>query len=79
MTRVALVTGAAGDIGAACASVLEQQGLRVIRLDRRLPAQTSGQWVACDLADPNAVTEAIAAITSNPGRLDVVGDFPRRV
>ena len=73
MTRVALVTGAAGDIGKACAIALEAQGLRVIRLDRSLPeGAAAADWIACDLADPVAVTQAIAAITANPGRLDVV-------
>ena len=73
MTRVALVTGAAGDIGKACAIALEAQGLRVIRLDRNLPEQAAPtDWIACDLADPKAVTDAIAAITADPGRLDVV-------
>ena len=72
MTRVALVTGAAGDIGAACSAALEREGLRVIRLDRTLPANASGDWIACDLADPKAVTAAIAAIAADPGRLDVV-------
>lgn len=70
--RVALVTGAAGDIGAACAAALEASGLRVLRLDRHLPTGKAADWIACDLADPVAVSAAIAAVTAGAGRLDVV-------
>ena len=70
--RVALVTGAAGDIGAACAIALEASGLRVLRLDRAIPPGQAADWFACDLADPVAVHAAIAAVTADLGRLDVV-------
>ena len=67
MTRVALVTGAAGDIGAACSAALEREGLRVIRLDRTLPSNASGDWIVCDLADPKAVERTSAVLIRLPG------------
>lgn len=72
MPRVALVTGAAGDIGAACAAALGSGGLRVFRLDRHIPAGRTADWLACDLADPAAVAAAIATLAAAVGRLDVV-------
>ena len=66
------MTGAAGDIGAACATALEARGLRILRLDRYVPPGMATDWIACDLADPAAVAAAISVLADDPGRLDVV-------
>jgi 3-oxoacyl-[acyl-carrier protein] reductase len=54
--KTALVTGAAGVMGRAVASFLEEDGLKVIGLDVR------GGGVRCDVRDPAQVRKAVAGI-----------------
>jgi NAD(P)-dependent dehydrogenase (short-subunit alcohol dehydrogenase family) len=75
--RVAVVTGAAGDIGAATARAFAQAGHALVLLDRteaRLDGAT-GLTLACDLADPGAVAAAFATIRSRFPRLDVLANI----
>jgi NAD(P)-dependent dehydrogenase (short-subunit alcohol dehydrogenase family) len=65
MTRVAVVTGAAGGIGSATCDVLERQGWEVVGLDRR-PIERAGS-VQVDLADPDAVASALETLTRIDG------------
>jgi NAD(P)-dependent dehydrogenase (short-subunit alcohol dehydrogenase family) len=60
MTRVAVVTGAAGGVGAATCDVLEQQGWSVVRLDRH-PIDSESA-IQVDLADAEAVQTAISVL-----------------
>lgn len=53
--RVAVVTGGASGIGAACAALLEAEGARVARWDR----QAGGGVIACDVADPASIAAAM--------------------
>lgn len=77
----ALVTGAAGDIGAAAAAAFAQAGANVVITDRRGDAlaevaealAATGAEVlahACDQTDPEAVAGLFAAIDARFGRLD---------
>lgn len=79
--KTALVTGAAGDIGAAAAIAFAQAGASVILTDRRADAleavaervRVTGASVtahACDQTDPGGVAGLFAAIQSATGRLD---------
>jgi NAD(P)-dependent dehydrogenase (short-subunit alcohol dehydrogenase family) len=76
--RVALVTGAANGIGRAIARQLLNSGWRVGALDlpqtglQRAFARSGGNAVAIegDVADENAVENAVAAVHDNFGRLD---------
>lgn len=82
MTRsVALVTGAAGGIGAAVARALAAQGTAVAAVDRDaeglravVAALTSGGAAArafpCDITDPGQVEDAVASIETRMGELD---------
>jgi 3-oxoacyl-[acyl-carrier protein] reductase len=66
--RVALVTGAAGGIGAACAEALRAAGLHVHGIDR-----VAGPGVhAADVTDAAAVRAAVAGIVAETGRIDVL-------
>ncbi len=71
--RVAAVTGGAGAIGAAICARLRECGATVYCLDQRGHRPPEGTHsLVCDVADPAAVTKAVAHIDSVAGRLDVV-------
>jgi NAD(P)-dependent dehydrogenase (short-subunit alcohol dehydrogenase family) len=65
--RVALVTGGASGIGAACAERFAAEGAEVITLDL---AGDVGQLV--DVTDETAVSAAVDLVVGRHGRLDVV-------
>jgi NAD(P)-dependent dehydrogenase (short-subunit alcohol dehydrogenase family) len=67
--KVALVTGAASGIGAACMNRLYQEGATTVGLD-----VTAGPGVAheVDVRDEAAVAGAVRAVVEAHGRLDVV-------
>lgn len=81
--RVALVTGASRGIGAATAVELARTGHDLV-LAARTPkglhdtaeevraAGGSAQVVACDVIDPGALTDLVAAVGAEQGRLDVL-------
>lgn len=77
----ALITGAAGDIGAAAAAAFAREGAKVVITDRRGEAleevatrlTAGGAEVmahACDQTDPEAVVALFEAIWARFGRLD---------
>jgi NAD(P)-dependent dehydrogenase (short-subunit alcohol dehydrogenase family) len=66
--QVALVTGAAGGIGAAVARLLEDEGAAVFGVDL---AEGFSGWRA-DVTDASEVEGAVAAAVGRHGRLDVV-------
>lgn len=75
-TRVALVTGANGDIGSAIATALVEEGFSVWGVDRdeqgRPGFPDGARYLRCDLGEPDSVREACATIVKNSGSLDVV-------
>lgn len=77
--KVVLVTGAAGDIGAAAASAFAAEGAQVVITDRRADAlaavaeRLGGGDVlahACDQSEPEAVASLFAKAQERFGRLD---------
>jgi NAD(P)-dependent dehydrogenase (short-subunit alcohol dehydrogenase family) len=72
--RVAVVTGAAGDIGAATALAFAEAGHALVALDRtKAPLHgAKGLALPCDLADPDAVAAAFATIATRFPKLDVL-------
>lgn len=94
VVEVTVVTGAASGIGAAFARRLAAQGHKLVLLDRdpdglaRIAADTQGEPLLCDLADPGAA-ERVAAFLHDRGatvgwlinnagiaRRGAVGDVP---
>jgi NAD(P)-dependent dehydrogenase (short-subunit alcohol dehydrogenase family) len=69
---VAVVTGGANGIGAACADLLEDRGAHVAVLDRDLAAVGSRPSWACDVTDDVQVRAAIDEVATRFGRLDIV-------
>jgi 2-keto-3-deoxy-L-fuconate dehydrogenase len=69
---VALVTGGASGIGAACADLLQQRGARVAVLDREPAPHATVLALACDVSDDQQVRAAVARAAAELGGVDVV-------
>ena len=64
--RVALVTGGASGIGAACARMLTQRGARVIVADRSFPSPPDGHRAeTLDVTDAAAVAQLVAWLAAD--------------
>ncbi|MDR1386541.1 MAG: SDR family oxidoreductase [Propionibacteriaceae bacterium] len=82
--KVAVVVGAAGPIGSACAQRFARRGLRLLLIDQDLSqlADCLAQPIAagrvelgvCDLTDVPAVVQAIDAAAARFGRIDVLAN-----
>jgi NAD(P)-dependent dehydrogenase (short-subunit alcohol dehydrogenase family) len=72
--RVAVVSGGANGIGAACAELLAAAGARVVVLDREQPPSPpqDGEAIALDVTDEAAIDAAMAQVVERHGRLDVL-------
>lgn len=78
--KVALVTGAAGSIGAAVSKRLCEDGAHVILVDRLReglaaaaePLGDNGTTVVLDLTDPAAIDRTVAELVKRFGHLDVL-------
>ncbi|MEM6304700.1 MAG: SDR family oxidoreductase [Pseudomonadota bacterium] len=78
MSRVAVVTGAAGGLGRAITSRLLSDGLSVVGLDiaadglAEMEAQEGFSGIALDLTDAGAITQAFAKIAEDHNGLDAL-------
>jgi 3-oxoacyl-[acyl-carrier protein] reductase len=77
--RVCVVTGSTGGIGRETARLLVEEGARVVvtgrdagKVERTREDLGAALGVACDLADPAAPGELIAAATAQVGSIDVL-------
>lgn len=70
---VVLITGAATGFGAAIATRLHAQGYRVFGTSRRATGDESPlPLLPLDLRDPAAITQCVATVLAQAGRLDVL-------
>jgi len=71
--KVALVTGAASGIGAACTRRFFDEGARVGGIDVAIPAAHScAAFASADVRDVAAVDAAVAAVVADLGPIDVL-------
>jgi len=80
--KVALVTGAASGIGAACAARFAAEGAMIAGVDLSAPAGPAWERtaktarkalaVACDVRDESSVERAVAGVVEQLGRIDIV-------
>lgn len=73
--RVAVVTGAAGDIGAATARAFAGAGYGLVLMDRNpaaVPEGAEALVVTLDLSDPGAVAAGFAQAAARFGKVDVL-------
>ena len=72
--RVALITGASGDIGRATALAFRAAGHCLALLDRNTPvfAEAGDMALECDIADPASVASAFSRVARHFGHLDAL-------
>ncbi|WFU43689.1 SDR family oxidoreductase [Bradyrhizobium sp. CB82] len=70
--KIAVVTGASRGIGAAIAAGLKDGGAEVFGLSRSGTAPQGVTPIACDLSDDAAIARAVAIVSAQHGRLDVL-------
>ena len=77
-SKVAVITGGASGIGAACAKAFAQSGAQVAIVDVNLEGATSvaktveGIAIHCDLEDPSAIDAMVQTIESQLGPIDLL-------
>jgi NAD(P)-dependent dehydrogenase (short-subunit alcohol dehydrogenase family) len=69
---IAIITGASVGIGEATARVFQEGGYEVVNLSRRLCAVPGVHNLACDLADPDSIADAIDALLSRVSGLSEI-------
>jgi NAD(P)-dependent dehydrogenase (short-subunit alcohol dehydrogenase family) len=70
--KVCVITGAAGGIGAATASLFRREGACVVGADLRDEIDDVDLALACDVSEEEAVREMYARARSEYGRIDVL-------
>ncbi len=76
--QIAVITGAAGAIGAACAKVFAEQGCEVVLLDKDsdkvmgAAEKVGGLGLACDVTDKASVASAFKGVVETYGGVDIV-------
>jgi NAD(P)-dependent dehydrogenase (short-subunit alcohol dehydrogenase family) len=70
--KTAVVTGGSKGLGRAIAERLLADGHRVAVLDIAAPDRPVGNWVKCDVTDPDAVQEAVDGVVERSNGLDVL-------
>lgn len=69
--KIALVTGAAGGIGAAICTRFSAEGAQVIAMDRVAPDTGDEPWI-CDLADDAGIAAGAATLLARLGPPDII-------
>ncbi len=71
--RVVLITGVAGGIGSATATVFSEAGWYVVGVDRNeMDVTFDGRFIQADISNPAEIDGLIASISEKEGRLDAL-------
>ena len=70
--QVAIVTGGSGGIGTAIVDALHNAGVQAISLDVSPPQNKETPWIKSDVRDDTSVLEAVAQVTGQHERIDLV-------
>jgi len=70
--QVAIVTGGSGGIGTAIVDALHNAGVQAISLDVSPPQNKETPWIKSDVRDDASVLEAVAQVTGQHERIDLV-------
>jgi 3-oxoacyl-[acyl-carrier protein] reductase len=70
--KTALITGAAGGIGGATATLLAEERARVAVADLQAPTGDHAVSVSLDVTSEESVTRAVAEVTQRLGRIDLL-------
>jgi NAD(P)-dependent dehydrogenase (short-subunit alcohol dehydrogenase family) len=70
--KIAVVTGGNSGLGEGAARHLVAAGATVVSLDRAGEAPEGADFVACDVTEPQQVTEAVAQVVARHGRIDIL-------
>ncbi|OEE86485.1 oxidoreductase [Enterovibrio norvegicus FF-162] len=70
MNKVAVVTGGSAGIGLAVVEGFIEEGYTAYSLD--LQQGASGNWVACDVTDPDAVNRAVETVLAKEATIDAL-------
>lgn len=70
--RVALVTGASRGIGQAITELLRRDGAMVVGVSRNGDCPAANRSYACDVSQPETVTQVIGEVIASYRRLDIV-------
>ena len=72
MSRTAIVTGASSGIGRAVAAELVKKDCKVYGFSRRSSSTEGVRCIACDITDEKSVSDAVARVISEAGRIDIL-------
>jgi NAD(P)-dependent dehydrogenase (short-subunit alcohol dehydrogenase family) len=74
MKRIALITGVAGGIGQATASLFAERGWHVVGIDRRPVGKIEGvaRFITADLSEPEAPEHILRELTDQEKHLDAL-------
>lgn len=70
--QVAIVTGGSGGIGTAIIDALARAGALAVSLDVSPPQEKETPWIKCDVRDDASVEAAVAVVTREHQRIDLV-------
>ena len=70
--QVAIVTGGSGGIGTAIIDALARAGALAVSLDVSPPQKKETPWIKCDVRDDASVEAAVAVVTREHQRIDLV-------